>query len=526
MKSCSITYERLSGTRSRTVSKSTSQLDNILHLPPALDVGSFESKVYEFFSNQQGPVSNMELDLAACTYIEIATLTMINALITNRRRKGLQTTLALPASKDVRDFMRIWNFPSAIEFATGIPFQAVVRKEDHKYFGENETPKDVKYSGYIPSRGIEHLLSKRFFSFYTFPFKDVSKLKIIKDESKRWEGKLVESVLSHHLGSPEGYIPSRVIYECMSNAARHPRATFVQTASHFNETLSSDFLAGEFKKPLTAKKLCQAIEDDNYDLSISSDSSLDKLNKILRVSNLYEKVQKKIAEKSLSQGIVQLANKTRQCRVREFSILSKFEQIEIKRLNRLLLESLYTSTVPSSTHNGQNVKSAFLTIVFWDDGVSMIDTLNNAICGDINVRSLEFPDKYSDVLLKFQDNHGKIFRETVSSSYLPDKKTEEHKLFLATTFPGITCDPSGRGHSTHPKLSPELLHPGMGLFTLLNTAIDIFGGSVAFRTKNYFMNMKAAGKATGAKYSATIRELPLNPPFLGNFLTIRLPLKK
>jgi hypothetical protein len=514
------------GTRSRSdEGTKLTQVDNILNFPSALDIASFESKIYDYFSDQHRFASPIVLSFKTCQFIEIATLASINAFITNRARKGLQTTVALPDSKDVRDFMRIWNFPSALEVATGIPFQAIVRKEDRKYFGENKLSEEIKYSGYVPSKGVERLLSKRFFSLYTLPFKSSLKIKIIKDEAKRWETKLVESVLAHHLGSPEGYIPSRVIYECMSNAARHPRASFVQTASHFNETLSSDFLPREFKEPLTAKKLWQSIEADAYDLSINSHNSIDSLNKTLRISNLYQKVQKKPEVRSFSTEIIRLANTTRLYRSRDFTSLSKTEQTEIKRLNRLVLESLYASIAPISGHGGQNIKSSFLTIVFWDDGVSMIDTLKNAIHNDVVVRSSEFPEKYCDYLVKFENIDGATSSETIKSDFLPGKDTADYKILLATTFPGITCEPSGKGQSSHPDLAPELLHPGMGLFTLLNTVIDIFGGSVAFRTKNYFMNIKPCAKGADTKYSASIRQFPSTPHFLGNLLTIRLPLK-
>ncbi len=67
----------------------------------------------------------------------------------------------------------------------------------------------------------------------------------------------------------------------------------------------------------------------------------------------------------------------------------------------------------------------------------------------------------------------------------------------------------------------------MGLHVLVNTVVDVFGGSLAFRTGSLFMNIRRADRSDDeAKYRAKIaRASDAVPPFLGNMLTIRLPIR-
>ena len=69
----------------------------------------------------------------------------------------------------------------------------------------------------------------------------------------------------------------------------------------------------------------------------------------------------------------------------------------------------------------------------------------------------------------------------------------------------------------------------MGLYVLTNTTIDVFGGMLSFRTKNYFMNIKAHVDKSNAKSNYQVKVKKYGswvPNFVGNMVTIRLPLMK
>ena len=70
---------------------------------------------------------------------------------------------------------------------------------------------------------------------------------------------------------------------------------------------------------------------------------------------------------------------------------------------------------------------------------------------------------------------------------------------------------------------------GMGLYALLRTVVDHFQGSVYLRCGRYFVDIASSYGATspdrGVRYRCRVTEFPDKPfPFLGNLLTVNLPL--
>jgi hypothetical protein len=66
----------------------------------------------------------------------------------------------------------------------------------------------------------------------------------------------------------------------------------------------------------------------------------------------------------------------------------------------------------------------------------------------------------------------------------------------------------------------------MGLFVLTSEAIDVFGGTVSIRTKNLFLTIQATHRPDNIRYAVKIRRFGAwYPPFLGNMMTVRLPLR-
>jgi len=183
----------------------------------------------------------------------------------------------------------------------------------------------------------------------------------------------------------------------------------------------------------------------------------------------------------------------------------------------------------SSKHDTSN--AGHFTVSFWDDGTSMIETLLEALRAGKEIKSGTAHQEPEEHLLIFADHGGRTrCEQIVSSALVPSIASERHEVLFALTLPGITRDlhrvECDRACAYLPDQSAA--GPGMGLPVLLNTAIDVFRGSVAFRTDRYFMNIKRASGSSVAHYRAKIelRDDPDWPPFRGNMVTVRLPLKK
>lgn len=373
------------------------------------------------------------LDFSKSVFIEVATLQFVVALVAQRTRASLTTRMKLPSGEEgfpARSFMRRWSFPAALKSATNLRFDAFVVESDLEYFqgkGGDAGPglyaqKEETYK--LPSGDVTFTVdAHRFFEFCTW---DITKYRdpkrLVMDACATWNVKPVMAALARNLRRPgnsrqggmaDVYLTSRVFYEAMTNAVRHPGANLIQVVSHLD---------------------------------------------------------------------------------------------------------------------AQGTKKQHFTIVFWDDGKSMLHTLAAALEARKPIRRpspSDFETHYQ--LTRVGDTDGAESVEFLSSRETPDSSQDEMRLLLATLFPGTTSSVSGEDHSASPDLvaaDARLGEPGMGLFVLVSTAIDMFGGSVAFRTDRYFMNIKASSRAKqAAAYAVKIRRYPAAvPSFLGNMVTVRLPL--
>ncbi len=206
--------------------------------------------------------------------------------------------------------------------------------------------------------------------------------------------------------------------------------------------------------------------------------------------------------------------------------------------SRIVFESMYNAF----RHSGATIvqtasrfdwEANHFTIVFWDNGESIIDTLRRPLQHQQSVRtaSAEVIQAEYDVVIKDPSGHI-VCKESIGSGFTPNAATPDGLLLLAATLPGVTSDTAGKQHEVHDALrreSPDLAGPGMGLYVLTNAAVDLFGGAVSFRTKRSFLNIKAPSpsKSTAkTRYRAKVRTYgEWIPEFLGNMLTVRLPLR-
>ena len=187
-------------------------------------------------------------------------------------------------------------------------------------------------------------------------------------------------------------------------------------------------------------------------------------------------------------------------------------------------------------------------LVVWDDGESSVDTLRRAAAEPGGCRVANVPKAlhraFWVVEREYKQRGGNGRR--VESWETPNAASTDEQLLLATMFPGVTCDVSGTGHRIHPGLPSDLggvvdvarldaderqrvLGPGMGLYLLLNVAVDVFQGTVSYRTRTLSLKIQGASEELcgeqGVRYRAAIERLPsCLPPFRGNMLTVSLPL--
>lgn len=198
-----------------------------------------ESYLYE---NKKQIEKNDELkiDFSLVEYIEIGCLFYIISLITISIKRNIIVKIKLPNSIAVRNIFRIWRFPIVIKELTGITFKELVEVDDLKYFGESKELQGDFYKRLAQNEdGLIKLFELNFFSLYNLPFDtDQNKKNTLINESKRWEDTFIKAVLMKHLKqydkTNENLIPRIIIYECLTNAYRHPNSDFLLAGSFYD----------------------------------------------------------------------------------------------------------------------------------------------------------------------------------------------------------------------------------------------------------------------------------------------------
>lgn len=408
-------------------------------------IGKLEDAVDDGCRAGTAHQQDVVFDFAEATFIELQALQYVIAFALARRRLGLATWMALPGGhegRDARDFLRRWKFPEAVQTALKMPFEQFVVPTDLQYF--------KKYGG------------------------DTHAQKYAERKHKTDSVAIIDQA-SDSSSSSGIYVASRIVFEAMTNAIRHPGAKFIQTSSLLRTGEDSFHSGRSPHEPDFFPFFTWKVDDYNEKGRISDEASdAWSVEPVLSVLN-----------KHLSKG------------------------------------GDSATKVSANKH---------FTVSFWDDGQPMDETLRAAIVQGIPIRDRDYPEFETEYHVRSKTPNGELPPEVISSSITPDKNSADQVILLSTLFPGITCDVSGRGHRAHTELlraEPKLAGHGMGLFALVRTAIDEFGGSVAFRTGKFFMSVKRARRIERpARYRVKIEIKPTSTPqFLGNMITVRLPLR-
>ncbi|MEM9410068.1 MAG: hypothetical protein AAGA30_03075, partial [Planctomycetota bacterium] len=81
----------------------------------------------------------------------------------------------------------------------------------------------------------------------------------------------------------------------------------------------------------------------------------------------------------------------------------------------------------------QNEK--YLTICFWDNGESLVDTLVSAINAGKKIQASSVERLFEDYDLVIDEQDGKRTERTVRSDFVPSKHSSEEEVLIAATFP-------------------------------------------------------------------------------------------
>lgn len=436
---------------------SNSAKDSILRLKRIVLPELVETQLAQFYK-KTGGIKPLLFDFSKAAFIDITALAVCISTLVQRKESSLQTFLAFPESKRVRDFLKVWRFPEAVQGATKLPFEIFLLEEDHRYLVENQETFAGRGTAldaleFDADWKSEMITRRNFFEFTTFALEtgdaivaDGPFASVPRKESRRWTGPLIEQVLSKHLGSnsPRDDVGRVVIYEAVSNAVRHPHAKVIQVVSKFNRKI-------KYKETIS---ITDESKQDNY------------ISKRLEGS---------------------------------------------------------------------------LGISIWDDGESIANTLQELVQQGKPIQHFKLPSYMCEkihVLIKTFDEEKKRVL-VVKQSECPTKEATEPRILLSSLFPGISRTVSESVPKPEPYVEGEepfeeewLFHasPGMGLYSLVRTALDQYQGTLRIRSGHCRLWMAVAHDAYriehNVRYKCRITLYPESyPPFRGNLITIQLPIR-
>ncbi len=187
------------------------------------------------------------LDFTETNFIDIVSCQYITAFQLTARDRNWLVSIRPPSSKAVRDFWRHWEFPQAFKTATTLDFSSLFSGPDRKVLKEPQTT----FSYRAPLRVEEPEdgdpdSSRHFFGFVSEHLRGVDASNLAHFEAERWAIPEVKKILKKYLDRASEYLPSRVVFEAFFNAAKHPNASVIQTAS-WNKRLTRKHNAGEIQ---------------------------------------------------------------------------------------------------------------------------------------------------------------------------------------------------------------------------------------------------------------------------------------
>ena len=215
-----------------------------MKLPVSCTIKAFDDELLQLSSEDFS--SDLTLDMTATGFIEVSCMLHLISFLTQRVKIGYKTSIKLPRSRKVRDFLRVWRFDAALQRSTdGMRLSHLCRDEESKtYFGEGS-----QYYQKARTTVESQLLRTRFFSITAMDIRTFDSeqdknhnMRLVEDEASRWKENLIQTFLSLNLdkNKPASYLPSNIIYEAMTNSVRHPKADLLLATSFSDDTYGGE----------------------------------------------------------------------------------------------------------------------------------------------------------------------------------------------------------------------------------------------------------------------------------------------
>jgi hypothetical protein len=435
------------------------------NVPEIATVAAIERGFCDLFNGVEDYVDEIVLDFRTVWFIEPSTSTSyLIAMLYTCNKKGYKFRIIPPKNNGVKIVLYSWRFFEVLEEITAIPI--------------SEFAPDIKREF---SRGIEFRLGSTINKTLKY-YQDIDTSEIQSFFKKKY------------LGQDSVY--------------------FLTAYEKFFPLLSLNFSTNEFKQQefINEKRRWKNAELINHILN-------NNFNNI----EIKDEISEDVISETISNAIIH-------------SNASKF---------------FTGSFFPFSDNQPDENEVFYFTINFWDNGESIIDTLGLPLKNNQNVKSLD-AEKHFQLVTKNKNQIEFLLKKKgqyiedlfTASSDLHPNLDEEH-ILLAAFFPGV---------SRLPNRQPDLFNPfpaGIGLSYLTNTVINKLSGEIAIRTKKYFLNIRNLSNydkdqyiknfkisemkkpkrkeifdENSTYYSAKFTEYDNRmPEFIGNMVTIRIPLR-
>jgi hypothetical protein len=179
--------------------------------------------------------------------------------------------------------------------------------------------------------------------------------------------------------------------------------------------------------------------------------------------------------------------------------------------------------IVSGVNRDRDENPTALTVSVWDDGEGVVETLRG--CLD-EQRSIRVTDVEEHEHFHLKAKGWEPAEPVIDPKTWVSDRCSDQELLLASMFQGITR--RAESTSDNPELDLFAYEGiGEGLFHLYQSVIGHLGGSIAVRTGNFFMNLRA-NKSGARSYHAMVADYRQHgwPPFQGNMFTVRVPFRR
>lgn len=172
------------------------------------------------------------VDLSLVDWIDVRSLILIYECIYLVNKKEFK--IILPKNDDVVEYLVAWGFPR------GLMDLFMIKPNDLRHvfiggdFDKIKNVKDNKYIGKtrIDEKGDVEQIIEKYLPIVVFSkMASLYNSSLALREADKWKGLAIKSLLDRYLLGPSSCFATRIVFEAMMNAIRHPDADYIVTAS-------------------------------------------------------------------------------------------------------------------------------------------------------------------------------------------------------------------------------------------------------------------------------------------------------